>query len=212
MKQSDITNYIPHFHMTWQGRGGGWGEEAWRLPGIEDLTLLTRKNMQKRLTKETKKKNNLLRFPAASRLCSGCPATASPQGPGFITKAVPGLIQPGLLWNNTKAPARLSMPQVHNSFQSYWRHFWEQGIPSADRDDLWMSRGLTAVVTHYTQTDTDTQRHTLVTSRTLWPAQPNCAYKHWETPLSGTLRFKVGERLKTRTMPCVRSICTSKFL
>lgn len=155
---------------------------------------------------------SLIRFPAASRLCSGCPATASPQGPGFITKAVPGLIQPGLLWNNTKAPARLSMPQVHNSFQSYWRHFWEQGIPSADRDDLWMSRGLTAVVTHYTQTDTDTQRHTLVTSRTLWPAQPNCAYKHWETPLSGTLRFKVGERLKTRTMPCVRSICTSKFL
>lgn len=54
--------------MTWQGRGGGWGEEAWRLPGIEDLTLLTRKNMQKRLTKETKKKTTY----SASQLQAGC--------------------------------------------------------------------------------------------------------------------------------------------
>lgn len=105
--------------MTWPGRGGvgGGGEEAWCLPGIEGLTMLARKNTQKRLTKETK--NNLLR---SSQLQAGCARAAwplLPQGPGFIIKAVPVLTQSGLLWNTTTVPGRLSMPRVHNSCQSY---------------------------------------------------------------------------------------------
>lgn len=86
MKQSDITNYIPHFHMTWQGRGGGWGEEAWRLPGIEDLTLLTRKNMQKRLTKETKKKQ-LTPLPSCKQVVFWLPGNCFSSRPWFHYKS-----------------------------------------------------------------------------------------------------------------------------
>lgn len=158
----------PPFPHDLAGAGGGWGEEAWHLPGIEDLTMLTRKNMQKRLTKETKK--NLLRFPAASRLCSSCPATASSR-PWFHYKSC--------AWTHGQVccgtpPKRLPAYRCHK-FTIHFRATEDTFENKESPGQTEMTSGchvasLLLSLTTHRQTQTHPKGHPLVTSRILWPA------------------------------------------